>query len=40
MNNDPWKHRSKGIRCNTCMWFSIKKPDNLDQEYEWLSSGL
>lgn len=21
---DPWKHRSNGMRCNTCMWFVRK----------------
>ena len=21
---DPWKHRSKGLRCESCMWFVIK----------------
>ena len=25
MNHDPWKHRSKGMRCKTCMWFAVKK---------------
>jgi hypothetical protein len=24
---DPWKHRSEGMRCNTCMWFVPKQPD-------------
>jgi len=28
--NDPWKHRSSGMRCSTCMWFvekaSLKEP--------------
>lgn len=23
---DPWKHRSKGMRCYTCMWFVVKVP--------------
>ena len=23
-NEDPWKHRSKGMRCFTCMWFVEK----------------
>ncbi len=27
MSNDPWKHRSKGIKCNTCIWFVLKRPD-------------
>ena len=21
MSNDPWKHRSKGMSCSSCMWF-------------------
>lgn len=21
---DPWKHRSEGMRCKTCMWFAPK----------------
>jgi hypothetical protein len=24
MSNDPWKHRSKGMSCSTCMWFVEK----------------
>jgi hypothetical protein len=23
-DKDPWKHRSAGMRCNTCMWFVPK----------------
>ena len=23
---DPWKHRSEGMRCKTCMWFVPKVP--------------
>lgn len=23
---DPWKHRSKGMCCKTCMWSVIKEP--------------
>jgi hypothetical protein len=23
---DPWKHRSAGMRCQTCMWFVAKAP--------------
>lgn len=26
MSEDPWKHRSKGMRCETCMWFVGKEP--------------
>lgn len=22
---DPWKHRSEGMRCKTCMWFAPKE---------------
>lgn len=24
MNNDPWKYRTDGMRCKTCMWFVPK----------------
>lgn len=24
---DPWKHRSQGMRCKTCLWFVPKVPD-------------
>lgn len=24
MSEDPWKHRSKGMRCETCMWSVFK----------------
>lgn len=24
MSNDPWKHRSKGMVCGTCMWCAMK----------------
>lgn len=23
--DDPWAHRSKGMRCSTCMWFVLKR---------------
>lgn len=22
--SDPWKHRSKGMACTSCMWFVLK----------------
>lgn len=25
MSEDPWKHRSKGMRCSTCMWCVLKE---------------
>lgn len=24
MNEDPWKHRSSGMKCGSCMWFVAK----------------
>jgi len=24
MSKDPWKHRSKGMGCHSCMWFVMK----------------
>jgi hypothetical protein len=27
MKNDNWKHRSKGMKCETCMWF-VEKENN------------
>lgn len=24
MTNDPWAHRSDGMRCRSCMWFAQK----------------
>ncbi len=31
--NDNWKHRSQGMKCESCMWFVFKevneKPKNL-----------
>lgn len=26
--NDPWAHRSEGMRCKTCMWFVRKQPSD------------
>ncbi len=25
MADDPWKHRSAGMKCRTCMWFAAKE---------------
>jgi len=25
MSEDPWKHRSAGMKCSTCIWF-VEKP--------------
>ncbi len=25
--SDPWKHRSTGMRCESCMWFVAKVSD-------------
>ena len=32
MNNDPWKHRSSVMQCQTCMWY-VPKVDENDEEY-------
>ena len=26
VNLDPWKHRSTGMSCGTCMWSVVKEP--------------
>jgi hypothetical protein len=26
---DPWKHRARGMRCSTCIWFVVKEVDNM-----------
>lgn len=28
---DPWAHRSSGMRCRSCMWFVEKVPDPADK---------
>ena len=32
MSNDPWKHRSSGMKCATCMWFVKKAKPTAEQE--------
>lgn len=27
---DPWRHRSAGMTCRTCMWFAHKAAERLD----------
>jgi len=35
MAADPWKHRSEGMRCTTCIWFVAKESNRLkDREHE------
>lgn len=29
VSNDPWAHRSEGMRCATCMWFVLKHTGKL-----------
>jgi len=29
--DDPWAHRSKGMRCGTCMWFVEKRTHAMQQ---------
>lgn len=26
--SDPWKHRSKSMTCQSCMWFATKEKQN------------
>jgi len=26
VNIDPWRHRSTGMNCGTCMWSVVKEP--------------
>lgn len=30
--DDPWKHRSEGMRCSTCMWFVDKDGAGVQRE--------
>lgn len=34
MHNDPWKHRTTGMSCATCMWYvrKVSTEDKSDQE--------
>lgn len=32
MNADPWKNRSKGMKCRTCMYFVPKEANATPQE--------
>ena len=34
--DDPWAHRSKGMRCKTCMWFAGKPAAGIRITKEWL----
>jgi len=27
LNKDPWKHRSSGMKCKTCLWFVPKNAE-------------
>ena len=29
--DDPWRHRSEGMRCRTCMWYVDKEQAQTDQ---------
>lgn len=31
VGHDPWKHRSKGMLCATCMWYVEKRTDAVQQ---------
>lgn len=30
MDEDNWKHRSKGMQCQSCMWFAPKAADGVE----------
>ena len=34
INPDPWKHRSDGMRCRTCIWFVPKTTQLLGEASE------
>ena len=36
---DPWKHRGKGMRCATCMWFVHKVVERPDQDPQLTTAG-
>ncbi len=33
-SNDNWKHRAKGMRCGTCMWWVKKLTVDIEQGVE------
>jgi hypothetical protein len=35
MNSDPWKHRSAGMKCSTCMWFVGKQHEGMEAGDAW-----
>lgn len=35
MNQDPWKHRSTGMKCSTCMWFVGKQHNGMQEGELW-----
>jgi len=35
---DPWKHRSQGMRCASCMWF-VAKAAPVAREGSWSEDG-
>lgn len=32
MSEDPWKHRSSGMKCSSCMWYLEKIAEDTVQE--------
>ena len=32
--SDPWKHRSEGMKCKTCMWFALKQIEISEESIE------
>jgi hypothetical protein len=31
---DNWKHRSSKMRCDSCMWYAEKRPENAEKRPE------
>ena len=36
--DDPWAHRSEGMRCKSCMWFVPKWPDSFRIEGQTITA--
>jgi hypothetical protein len=38
-DQDPWKHRSEGMRCQTCIWYVPKIPTNPTKPQDYRGLG-
>lgn len=39
MSIDPWKHRSDGMKCKSCMWYVAKVPANEQMPLDYRGIG-